>query len=153
MIEHSLQAWATALGVDRKTLETRLVKAGYNPEKRGKLGGEKLTARKIVDAMVGDKSAAKTRLDEANARRVERENLKDENTLYSRAGIEQLLWSDLLKPLRERILAYPKTHGVKLRTFMSAHRVSKDVADRTCDIACAGVAELIDFIRKVRDEK
>ena len=66
MIAHSLQAWATALGMERRTLEARMVKDGYNPPKKK---GYKIPAMKVYVTMMGDEQAEKIRNLKADADR------------------------------------------------------------------------------------
>lgn len=150
MISHSLQAWATALGIDRRTLETSLVKAGITPPKRekGKRAAEGLTAKQVFFAMAGDKDAEKNRLTSAQAAKVERENAEAEGILHTRAGVEQAVWEDGLKPLREALTAYPKSTGAKIKSILRARGVGDDVISDVLVAACGDVEKIIGRIRE-----
>lgn len=105
MISHSLQAWATALGVERRTLEVRIVKAGFRvPKKTGTL-----SAARVFHSMLGEADVEKRRLAAAQATKIERENAAAAGELVAMVEVEKLLTELVVLPLRQALLAAPTT--------------------------------------------
>lgn len=144
MIQHSLQAWATALGMERRTLETRMVKAGHEMKKGFK---RPYQAKQIFDALLGDKDAEKNRLAAAQATKVELENAETAKQLVRLDIVEEKLWTNLLSPLRDGLLTYPKITGAKLKAVLQSRGVADDVAKEAVEVAAAGVSEIVEMIK------
>lgn len=103
MISHTLSAWATALGVEPRTLERQLSRAGINLTK-----GQKLTAKQIDTARVGEKDLADIREKTARAEKLERENKVEDGKVIPLE--ENLAWQQrVLLPVRQRLLALSGT--------------------------------------------
>lgn len=142
-IAHSLSAWATALGIDRGTLERRLVKAGFSLKK----DGGKVVAKQVFLAMVGD--GGKSRLVEAQALKVELQNSLANGTVQTREGVERELWEMGLSKVREEWLGYERTTGVKLRSILESAGVSSEVIGLVVAAAVAGVTSPMEKLAKV----
>ncbi len=103
MISHTLQAWATAYGIERRTLETRLVRNGAKI-----LGKNELyEAKEVFNAMYSDKEAAQTRKAMAEAEAQERENRIAEGELANLPAIEKIVWLEGLLPTKLALNSMP----------------------------------------------
>lgn len=106
MIAHSLQSWATAAGMDRRTLETRLIKAGYRtPEKKG----GKIPFRKILVALVGDKEAETVRNLKLEADRKEREEAEASGKLFPMGELDEWINNNYVVPMANILSSAPTT--------------------------------------------
>ncbi len=104
-IAHTLQAWATAMGMaDSRTLQSRLVKAGITIKPKG----GKYSAKAVYVAMVGDKEAEQVRELKLKNEALELEAAEKKGQLHSKAAIEELIWEKGLSPLREALLNLSK---------------------------------------------
>src|SRR5688572_13544626 len=144
MIQHSLQAWATALGIERRTLEARLVKSGFTVPKRD---GNGIQAKRVFVAMIGEADAEKNRLTAAQASKVERENAMAEGIIHTRDGIERELWDAGLSKVRESWLGYEKTTGAKLKAILTSAGMPADIIQRVITEAAKGVTEPIEKLK------
>lgn len=105
IISHSLSAWATNIGTDRRTLERQLIKSGYVLK-----AGEKIEAKAIDRARVGEMSEAAIRLKNAQAEDQERKNRIADGEMIPLS--DNLAWQDkVLMPIRQRLLALAGTMG------------------------------------------
>lgn len=104
-VAHSLQAWATALGMERRTLESRLVKAGYSPPKKD---GNKIPAKKIFVAIVGDKEAETIRALKLDNEERERKAAEQAGQLCQWEDVQALLNQFLVAPLVTAMDSAPK---------------------------------------------
>jgi hypothetical protein len=104
-VSHSLQAWATAFGMERRTLEARMVKAGLTVSKNGAL----IPARKIYVALVGDKQAEEIRALKLDNEERERRAAESDGRLVDRQLIEQQLTEFFTLPLMQALVALPTT--------------------------------------------
>jgi len=95
-IEYSLNAWSKALGLDEKTLASRLSKAGLP-------NGGQIPARDVVAALAGSKDATVIRLNTARAERLELENRVRDAELINIPSAERLFWQELLFPLKQEL--------------------------------------------------
>ncbi len=144
MIQATLQEWATSLGIERRTLEVKLVKNGIEFEKRSR----SLTAKQVLDAMIGDFNAEKLRLTSAQAMAVEMENAEKAEVLNKRVDVERIVWEECLSPLRDQLIGYPNTVGVKIKSALQSRGVDKELADEARELACKGVADIVEMIRR-----
>lgn len=94
-ISASLQAWATALGMERRTLESRLTRAEYQAPKQG----GKIPARVIYVALVGDKEAEQVRALKLDNEERERNAKRETGELFPLADLEAWLSQHYLVPM------------------------------------------------------
>lgn len=144
MITGTLQAWATALGVERRALEARMNKAGVILLKQG----QELPAKVVFDAWIGDLNAEKLRLISAQAMDQEMDNAEKAESLNRRVEVERIVWEESLSPLRDMLIGYPNTVGVKMKSAMQSHGVAKEVSDEVSEIACKGVSDIVEMVRR-----
>lgn len=109
MIAHTLNAWATSLGLEPRTLERQILKAGFNPPKPR----ETITAKKILSVVAGDANATKNRLLEAQAIAQERENRNEDENWFHRDDLEKFLSEFVVIPLRQALVSISSTLDAK----------------------------------------
>ena len=143
MINGTVSEWATSLGIEGRTLLTQLTKSGVNVTPR-----MKLTAKTVFDARLGDMNAEKLRLTSAQAMAVEIENAEKAEVLNRRTEVERIVWEETLSPLRDLLIGYPNTVGVKMKSALQSHGISQEISQEVRDIACNGVADIIALIRR-----
>ncbi len=109
MIKGTIGAWATSLGIEPRTLQRSLVKAGIKvPEPR-----KTITAKSIFVAMAGDVDAEKQRLLKGQADAQERENREAEGTLVNMAEAEKFITEVLIIPLVNALEPMPTSLDVR----------------------------------------
>jgi hypothetical protein len=100
-IEATLNQWAETLGIEPRTLGRRLTRAEIKVEPR-----QKLTAKQIFTALMGDKEAAQAREANARAEKLERENAEATDSLCKMEDVQKVMRETLL-PVRQRLMALP----------------------------------------------
>ena len=93
-IKASLQAWATALGMERRTLDGRLVKAGLQIPKHGDI-----SARQIYVALLGDKEAEQVRALKLDNEERERNAAEEVGRLFPMEELEAWLSKNYIIPM------------------------------------------------------
>ena len=103
-IAATLAGWAKSIGIDAETINKALKRndKDFKP-------GELIPARAVYDALtVGNQlKVAKLRRENAEAEKVERENLVEDGKLIDLAQAEKKLWDELLLPVKVEIEAMP----------------------------------------------
>jgi hypothetical protein len=109
-IEHTLQAWATAMGCERRTLETRLVKSGYDkPRKKG----QKIPFKVIYNCIMGDEQAEKVRGMKLDNDQKEREAAEEIGDLVRWGDVEKFITENVIAPLRPALTSIDTTLDVR----------------------------------------
>jgi hypothetical protein len=99
MIVATLTAWSESYGMDEQTLKRKLTKSGYVVKLR-----EDISAKVVLNAIMGDKAEAEVRLKLAQAIDQERKNKIADGEMIPLA--ENLAWQDrTLMPIRQRLLS------------------------------------------------
>jgi len=109
-IAHSLQAWATGMGAERRTLEAQLVKSGYI--RKGK--GEKIPFRAIYVAIIGDKEAEQVRKLRGENDDADLARRKRAGELVDRAMAEKHIAELFTLPLGQALAALPSVVDVQV---------------------------------------
>ena len=94
----TVDRWAKAIGIQHRTLQIKLTKAGIMVEPHGLL-----SARQVFTAMQGDGAAERTRLVTAKADAQEMENRRRDGELVEIAVANRMMWGDILMPLRTEL--------------------------------------------------
>lgn len=103
-IKATLNAWAVNLGMEPRTLETRLRKADVELERF-----QELSARDVIRALMGDKEAETIRNLKADADRKEREEQEARGELVKWPEVEERITKTMILPLRQWIVTLPTT--------------------------------------------
>ncbi len=125
-IAFSVSAWSRALGVDFKTLSTRLSKAGL--PNRGQI-----PAQFVFTAMFGKRDASIIRLNNARAEAIEQKNKVVGGQLVELPAVDREFWQTWLWPVRQEVETMP----AKLAPLLGgeeAQRVLTQWAATTTDL-------------------
>lgn len=125
-IKHSINAWAKALGMENRTLERQLVRAGFEKPSSG--WGD-VSAKYIQAAILGDEQAEKVRNLRLDADEKERDKAEAHGLIQSREGIERELWDNGLGKVRDALLDWPKQAGMKIKAMMEAAGCHADLIE------------------------
>lgn len=103
-IELTLFGWQDELGIEVKTIRSRLIKAGVEI-----IPHQKLSAYTVLTALSskGEKDEALTRKAMAEAESIERENKKEDGLLIDLPEADKAIWSRVLSPLRTELETMP----------------------------------------------
>jgi len=102
MITGTINAWATSLGVEARTILRALAKTGI--VRRKTKGRIKFTAKQITDALFGDEQQERLRNLKLDADKKHREEEEAKGQLITLTEVESLLTERVISPLRERLL-------------------------------------------------
>lgn len=104
VISFTLEAWARAMGHERRTLEVRLINTGYEWKP-----GTLIPFKAIYNAMLGDEQAEKNRNLKLDADRKEREEREANGELVKLAEVEQLITELVISPQRQELENMPSS--------------------------------------------
>jgi hypothetical protein len=142
-IELTMNEWSRVLGRDYRTLGRRLIARGYDlPARNGKV-----SLRQVLDALLDD--SEKKRLLEAQALKLELENEVKLGELVAIEDVEEVIWENGLRPLREALLAFPDSAGGKQRLAMVGAGLTEQKADEITSIAQSEVESILERIRTI----
>jgi hypothetical protein len=109
-IQHTMQAWATAMGIERRTLETRLMKSGYTePLKKG----QEIPFGVIYNCIMGDEIAEKIRGMKLDNNQKEREEAEEIGELVRMDEVDKLISEHVVAPLRPWLISLPTRLDVR----------------------------------------
>lgn len=110
MISHTLNAWATAMGIDQQTLERDLIKAGFDKPKDG---WGKVSFKKIIAACMGEEQREKIRGLRLDNEERERKAAEEAGELVRMADVGQLLTETIITPLGNALDSVPTTYDTR----------------------------------------
>jgi phage terminase Nu1 subunit (DNA packaging protein) len=126
-VKATLQAWATALGMEHRTLSVRMVKAGFQTPKHALI-----PAGQVYVALLGDKDAERIRLLKAQAEAQEFKNRETSGRLIDVDVLKQ--WcAQWFGGVRAAIDAAPDTISREWadKVFVPAvTKIAKDIAEK-----------------------